>query len=427
MGRTLFEFLLQVQGFPLKKSEEILTGRLGPDFEQRQEEAKWSVLKYHYDHNPSYRSKMPGGRFPDTWDEVPLMTKQDYQHGVDHWLSQPYRGKNNYISNTSGSSGHPFFFAKDKMCHALTWALVKQRYDGVGIKLDDLQGRFYGIPLEARGLVLEKLKDKVMHRVRFPVFDLSDKSLDNILEKIVRLKVVYLYGYTSAIVLFARYLIRNEITLKNESSSLKLCIVTSEVLTSMDRKILETAFGIPVINEYGSSELGIMAFEGPDGTMRGSDELIFFETIDDGHDREELVCTSLFNMAFPIIRYRIGDIVRIEKEHGRTVFHEIKGRTNDIIRLPSGKLAAGLTFYYVSRSVLEATGALKEFIIIQRSPSEFEFRISADRLLSSVEEELIREKTALYLEPGLRISFKYESRISRPASGKIKHFYSVME
>ena len=44
--------------------------------------------------------------------------------------------------------------------------------------------------------------------------------------------------------------------------SLKVCIITSEVLTIEDREILTLAFGIMIVNEYGVSEAGgIVAFE----------------------------------------------------------------------------------------------------------------------------------------------------------------------
>ncbi len=266
-----------------------------------------------------------------------------------------------------------------------------------------------------------------MNRIRFPVFDLSDNKLKEIQLKIKKRGVRYLYGYTSAIVLFARYLIRNEIILAENCPLLKACIITSEVCTPEDSVLLHKGLGVRIINEYGSSELGIMAFEQMNGEFIGSDELIFFETISNASGGQELLCTSLFNKAFPIIRYRIGDLVDMEKKDGRTYFNRIEGRTNDLVRLPSGKISAGLTFYYISRSILESSGVLKEFIIRQTSLNQFEFDIVSDRKLTSQEESLILEKTFLYLEPNLEIKFNYCNSINRPASGKIKHFYSQLQ
>jgi formylmethanofuran dehydrogenase subunit A len=48
-------------------------------------------------------------------------------------LSKGYKASNSYINKTSGSSGTPFIFAKDKYCHALTWASIN--IDLVGMEL----------------------------------------------------------------------------------------------------------------------------------------------------------------------------------------------------------------------------------------------------------------------------------------------------
>ncbi|MBK6506619.1 MAG: hypothetical protein IPG02_13365 [Ignavibacteria bacterium] len=58
------------------------------------------------------------------------------------------RQKDLYTGYTSGSSGHPFRYAKDKFSHAMTWALIKDRYTYYDLTLDSKQARFYGIPFE---------------------------------------------------------------------------------------------------------------------------------------------------------------------------------------------------------------------------------------------------------------------------------------
>ena len=71
-----------------------------------------------------------------------------------------------------------------------------------------------------------------------PVFDLSDEMLGNFLEKFRQEKFDYVYGYTNSIVLFARYLIRENVILKNVCPVLKICICTSENCTEEDKNII---------------------------------------------------------------------------------------------------------------------------------------------------------------------------------------------
>ena len=47
-----------------------------------------------------------------------MLEKSDYQNKLDSQLSRGYTIENTYVANTSGSSGHPFFFAKNKESHA---------------------------------------------------------------------------------------------------------------------------------------------------------------------------------------------------------------------------------------------------------------------------------------------------------------------
>jgi phenylacetate-CoA ligase len=162
------------------------------------------------------------------------------------------------------------------------------------------------------------------------------------------------------------------------------------------------------------------------------------EMVDDnGHpvrDGESgyILLTDLYNKAFPFIRYKIGDVGAIKAEMigsqdiRNKKLLKLDGRENDTIVLPSGKKSPGLTFYYVSRSILEGSGVFREFIIRQTALNEFVFDIVSDRPLNSEEEKEIQEKMNLYLEPGLNLKINRVPMIKRPNSGKIKHFYSEL-
>lgn len=426
----IFELTLELQGFKLGDAERFLQPILdkpSPELYQWQEKKKWEIFNHHYDQNPFYR-QMIGPNKPERWEDIPILNKKDLQKPIGEMMSTGYNRKNVYLSNTSGSSGHPFFFAKDKFSHALCWALIKQRLGLHGIGLNSLQVRFYGIPLDKKSYLAEKLKDRLSNRIRFQVFDLSEDVLAGFVKVFRTKKIAFIYGYTSSIVRFARYLLEKGILLKDICPTLKVCIVTSELCTAEDKKLLETAFGIRVVIEYGSSELSVMGFEFPDGEMVCSDEITFFENVPEPDGTSRLLCTSLFNKAFPLIRYSIGDSVDFDyNATGRKIITRINGRVNDFVKLPSGKVAAGFTFYYVSRSILESTGCLREFVVRQTRLDTFVLDVVATERLSEEEVRDIRQKMEMYLEPGLKIEINYVNEIARKASGKIQHFYSELE
>ena len=435
-----FERFMRLKGYDIPGAAKFL-GDLSrytrEDLDRRQEQAGWDIVRFHHRNNPLYRSKLPG-QLPARWEDLPIMEKTDYQTALDAILSDGMKAGGLYRASTSGSSGHPFSFAKDRFSHACSWALIRERYGWHGITLASRQARFYGIPLDARQYAAEKLKDLLMNRVRFPVFDLSDETLGRFARRFRNGAFDYVYGYTNSLVIFARYLLQRGIELKSWCPALKVCIVTSETCIPDDRKILEQALGVSVVNEYGASEVGVIAFENSRGEMIVSEENLILEIVGDGgRPLEEgrsgsILITDLHNKAFPFIRYRIGDLGTLAPAApgGREVRRRLlslEGRINDTIILPSGKRAPGLTFYYVSRRLLESSGIVREFVVRQTGLADFVFDFVADRPLEPHEEELIRAMMDRYLEPGLNLTLRRLPAIQRPPSGKIKHFYSELK
>ena len=268
---SIFEKYMKLMGYNICSAERELGRILSLSkraFRKYNEQKRWEIAKFHYDNNPFYHKKV-GKCFPRHWEDLPVMTKRDFQKDLKLMMASGYCRKNTYISNTSGSSGHPFFFAKNKEAHAMDWAVIKNRYEMLGLSLNCKQARFFGITLEKISYLKEKIKDLIMNRVRFPVFDLSDETLASFVNVFRKKHFDYIYGYTNSIVLFARFLIRNNLVLKDICATLRYCITTSEVLTQEDRIILKEAFGVNIINEYGASETGLIAFESPTPTGRG--------------------------------------------------------------------------------------------------------------------------------------------------------------
>lgn len=403
------------------------------EFQAWLEQRKWAQVKHFYANNAFYRD-MVGSTLPDRWEDLPILTKKDYQRPIEELISTGFNKKNIYLANTSGSSGHPFFFAKDKPTHARAWAYVIHRYHSeLGIPEDGIEARFYGIPKNPISYYTEKLKDFLFGRERFPVFDLSDETLEVFLNRFKNKPYGYVYGYTNSLTTFCEYLIRKNVVLKDVCPSIKAVIVTSELCTSYHRQIIEKGTGLQVYSEYGASEFAYIGAELSAERWKIIEENVFVESMPvEGLDFDsvggELVVTDLFNQAFPFIRYSIGDIGKLEKgENGRTLLTGLSGRTNDTAILSSGKRAPGLTFYYVSRSILETSGVFKEFVIRQTELDTFVFEFISDRDLNEKEENEIKKQIEIYLESGLKLKFNRVSHISRPVNGKLKHFYSELK
>ncbi len=432
---SLFNLSLRLNGYPIKKAKAELNAILTLSESEKEafiENKKKEILAFHLLNNPFYK-ELVGDSTITNWEDLPVLDKGNLQRPLAERLSKGYSPSKVYINKTSGSSGTPFIFAKDKYSHALTWASNILRFGWHGIDFNhSYQARFYGIPKEFAAHKKERLKDFFMHRYRFPIFDLSDAVLEQLLEKFQQTKFDYLNGYTSSIVLFAKFLAKRNLILKDICPTLKIAMVTSEMLFEADKILLEKQLGIPIVNEYGASELDLIAFENPEGEWQVNAETLFVEIVDENNQpvpygtEGRIVITSLFNKAHPFIRYDIGDIGVLDEKStlSKPILKKLIGRTNDVAILPSGKKSPGLTFYYITKTIIEDNGNVKEFVIKQTALDTFEIKYSSDRALEQGQINQIEKAIARYLEPDLKFTFIRKDYLKRNKRGKLKQFTS---
>ncbi len=430
---NIFDLTLRINGFPIKeatkecnKNQELSDS----EFEEFQSNSKKQIVEYHLKNNSMY-NKLVGDISFSSWESLPIMTKADFQKPLKERLSKGFTIKNVYVNKTSGSSGHPFVFAKDKFCHAMTWVHIFKLFNWHSINFNtSYQARFYGIPLDFVGNTKERLKDYLGNRYRFSIYDLSDKAFEKIVLHFYKKKFNYINGYTSSIVLFAKFLEKKQLVLKTICPTLTVCIVTAEMLFETDRLLLEKQFGIPVVNEYGASELGIIAFQNQKMEWQVDATSLFVEIVDEENNplpygkEGRIVITSLFNKAHPFIRYAIGDYGKLSEKSTlkKPLLEQLIGRTNDFVSLPSGKQTPGLTFYYITKSIIEDDGNVKEFIIRQIKINAFEIQYISERTLTSNQITQINKTIEVYLEKGLNFTFERKKILERSKSGKLKQF-----
>lgn len=432
-----FSLSLQLNRFPIKKAKNALEEIKNIPEEEYAgyiDKKKGEIVNYHLQNNSLYREFFGREKYSN-WEEVPVMKKSDLQRPLEERFSKNFSSKNSYVGKTSGSSGHPFIFAKDRFCHALSWAEFNDRYSWYGIDLDrSVQARFYGIPLDKFGYYKERIKDRFGFRYRFPIFNLSDEKMEEFLVEFQKKSFDYINGYTSSIVLFAKFLKKKNLILKEICPHLKLCIVTSEMFFEEDKILLEETFGVPIVNEYGASELGLVAFQNPGEEWVLNSETMFVEVLDDKgkivpHGEEgRIVITSLYNKAHPFIRYDIGDTGSLAENSTlkKPILKKLLGRTNDVAVLPSGKVVPGLTFYYVTKSVIENDGQIKEFIVQQTEPGAFKIIYVSEDELAPEKRQKIEEAMETYLEKGLDLEFEHRKILNRSKRGKLKQFESLI-
>ena len=96
--------------------------------------------------------------------------------------------------------------------------------------------------------------------------------------------------------------------------SLRFLLSTGEVLFAFQRRRIEETFGVPVYQEYGSQDAGLIAQEDESRTFRLNAEQMVVEVLREGKpawpgELGEVVITHFHTEIMPFIRYATGDVV----------------------------------------------------------------------------------------------------------------------
>lgn len=425
MSFSTFRLALELQGFPYAAAQRKLIElqeECAQDRNAYRDKYLARIKSYHRRHNPFY------ARLDNELGEDFMLTKQLLQQPLEQRLSatakKPYRNK------TSGSSGIPFSFAISRDAHALSWANIKSLYRGHGINIDlDLQARFYGMPSHGFSRYKELAKDQLGNRRRFPVFDLSDAGLEKMIRQLQAGRFKYLNGYTSVLVQLAKYTLDNHLPLIDLVPTLRCCIVTSEQLHAGDRWIMEQAFGVPVLNEYGASEVGVIAFEDSAGDLVVSQEVMHVQVVDDaGNDLPDgtvgnVLITSYFNTAHPFIRYAIGDRAALGlNRQGQRIITQLGGRESDMVLLRNGGRVPGLALYYVTKAIMDQASHVREFVVHQKGYEHFILRYASDQDLSVQDHHAIKKAMNEYVGSNLQVTYERSEQLQRSERGKLMQF-----
>ena len=129
-----------------------------------------------------------------------------------------------------------------------------------------------------------------------------------------------------------------------------------------------------------------------------------------------------------MIRYDIGDpgILSTTSTFKTPILQKLIGRTNDVAKLPGGKTVPGLTFYYVTKSVIEDDGNVKEFVIEQTALDTFKISYTSERQLTETETQTIKKALYQYLENDLNLVLERVVNLERSERGKLMQFISSL-
>ncbi|WP_157212987.1 phenylacetate--CoA ligase family protein [Pseudomonas sp. M47T1] len=205
----------------------------------------------------------------------------------------------------------------------------------------------------------------------------------------------------------------------------------SEQSSRVERSKLSEIFGVPVLDEYSSVELGVIAYECSAGHYHVNEEGLHIELLDvDDSGFGKVVATDFRSWVMPLIRYDQGDLASWDKSVGvcsctkaGNRFSEIRGRADDyFLREDGSKVSSATLLNIVDTLFTGPASTLKEFRLVQEAPREIRFEfvvVSGEELAASSKSQLV-ESLLINIEPTIKVEFIQRTKLSETPSYKRK-------
>jgi len=239
-------------------------------------------------------------------------------------------------SGTGGSAGEPPYLWCDEAAGPLRRANTLRGCRWTGFDIGDRQAVLRGAdpvrPVKAR--LAGGLKNYLGNVLCLSSFGMTPGVLRGYASKLSGWRPHLVIGCPSVLALFSEFCEREGIEIHRP-----LAVVTGgESLFPRQREIIESAFGAPAFNRYGTREFAYVAQECERHEGLHVFEDLYHVEVMHGSGRParsgevgELVITDLSNMYMPFIRYRTGDLAvptgrACSCGRGLRVLEKIEGR-----------------------------------------------------------------------------------------------------
>jgi phenylacetate-coenzyme A ligase PaaK-like adenylate-forming protein len=346
--------------------------------ERYQTERLRSLLAYARERSPFHAARManidPATATIDDLARLPPMLKQEAQSDWDAIITTPdvtragaeqvlaqrswfsYTPAGHQVFSSGGSSGVRGVYVWDweqfvtLACLAWRWQARAERAAGSDLREARLGVLEAGEPPHASTPLFDIAIESSMQTVVIP----AAAPFDQLRRAVAEAKPTHLVGYASVIGRLARATTAGELAIQPARVS-----TNSEPLSEEDRDAITIAWGAPVHNLWGSTEIGVQAVGCGygDGLHVCEDEVILERVDSEGRPvpsdepATRTLATGLAGRTFPFIRYDLGDEVTLLPGRcacGSSMLRvaDIAGRRDDDFRY-GDRLVPASAFRYV--------------------------------------------------------------------------------
>lgn len=414
------------------------------DVENRQNERLADLLAYASRTVPYYGRILEeagvttgSGTRLDRFTRIPLLDRATLRGRYRDLLAAGHENRGAFENSSSGSTGEPVHFAQDREYQEWNRAVTATFDRWLGYESGLPQVRLWGSERDVTaqtGTIKGRVGRWLRNETWLSTFRMSPQRMRDYVEAINRAEPNQIVGYVEGLNELARMIEREGLSVHSPVS----VVTSAETLYRSARDRISRVFRAPVINRYGSCEMGPVASENPrhEGLIISAPTHYVEILRPDGQPAPpgeigEIVITLLTNFSMPLIRYRVGDLGAWQpptQKHSPSWpgLLEVFGRTSDVLIADDGTRihSNSLLFIFdpldfVSRFqiVQETTQKVVVSMVLAEPVPDPNRRFGAE--LDSIVEAFRRT-----LGAGCEVIFDFVDEIPQTASGKFRHVIS---
>ena len=356
--------------------------------------------------------------------KLPIVDKKLLQSRIHEVYTIPK--SDGIVSKTGGTTGTSLevIFTKDDM--QKRFGMLDAFRASFGYRLGTKTAWFSGKDiLTAKDVSSNRFwKTDYLHKVRYySTFHIQSKHVLFYIDDLKKYKPSFIVGFPSTLLEIARYGLVHNISF--EEGIVKAIFPTAEQVDDFTRSQLELFFKTKVYDQYASSEGAPFIIECKKRNLHLELQSGVFEVLDI-HDQPakegRLVITSFTTHGTPLIRYDIGDALKLSDEtcscgNNNPLVEKILGRSNDFIYSEEvGKINLG----NLSNALKDVNGVMK-FQAIQDNKDAIKILLVTDsKLFSEKDQSVFMANLRTRVGKKMHIDLEFVEEIANEASGKFR-------
>lgn len=376
-------------------------------------------LAYVRDHSSWYSQTPQGGL-----SEFPLLEKASL---LQHLPSiRTVSERDGLISLTGGTTGASMKVVYEHGDMQERFALLDHFRESHGYRLGEKVAWFSGKSLATQRDVDRGrcYRDDRRNNIRFfSTFLINRRNFDSYWNALQAFRPRFIVGFPSSVLDIA--MVARERGLVADWK-VEVMFPTAETVLPVHREVIGEVFGCRLVDQYASSEGAPFILECTKGRLHIHPLTGVFEVLDETGQaaREgEMVVTSFTTRGTPLVRYRVGDRLRLAASDDSCdcgwnfpLVDWIDGRTSDFIYSPeTGRINQG----NLSNCTKDVDGIFS-FQVLQDVEDEITVRVVGDGRFDANQKDIfltaLRERTG----QGMRIRLEQVDEIPREPSGKFR-------